>query len=201
MHLQLYLQHPQGHNAAFDDLYIANTLHHIARSIATVRFPSETYLEMLIPSSLRVPDSESDISLASAKLYLALHPLITDTERFIAAHITNMPSARIAHIIAKSACVIINHYTRMDHKHMIVSIWLTAERIFEAGLVSAFSIINQKKLSRVGEPNNYTATYNDKLQPIFLVTNLLASFSRRWKAGLVYIETWNAIAGIVVKML
>ncbi|EXJ75646.1 uncharacterized protein A1O5_00153 [Cladophialophora psammophila CBS 110553] len=199
--IQLHLEDLPTPNLLSDELYIASCLHSIARALTTVPVPTETFLEALIPYPLQVKSLGSEIDLSSATLYTALNPLFTDPDRFAGVGILNMASPRVVHVIAKSASVIIDHFTLLNEKNSIISIWLAAERVLEAGTVWAASLVHQQRWAGP-RPQHLSATGTDvALSPIVKVSSLLASFAARWKAGSVYVSTWEIVVESLWKMV
>ncbi|KIW98492.1 uncharacterized protein Z519_00153 [Cladophialophora bantiana CBS 173.52] len=199
--IQLHLEGVPAANLLSDELYIASCLHSISRALTTVPVPTETFLEALIPFPLQVMSLGSEINLSSATLYTALNPLFTDPDRFAGGGILNMASPRMAHIIAKSASIIIDHFNLLNEKNSIISIWLAAERVLEAGTVWAASLVHQQRLAGL-RPQHLSATGTDvTLGPIVKVSGLLASFAARWKVGSVYVSTWEIVVESLWKMV
>jgi hypothetical protein len=199
--LSLYLQEIPLSDGAADDLYAASCLHSITHALATVPFPTETYLESLIPTPFQVASLDSEIQISSAMIYISLHPLFTHPNRLAGRSLLDIPSPRLILAIAKSAAVIIDHFIKLNQRHMIVSIWLAAERVLEAGAVWAAYLIHQSRMSGRG-PHGIIALGTDfALAPIVKVSSLLASFAVRWKPGLTYVECWETLLELLWKMV
>lgn len=206
--LQRHLEEDVQQNVLSDELHIASCLRRISRTLqTTVPFPSEALLEALIPLPLQVTSPSLEINLSSATLYIALHPLFTDADKHDAdpssgGGIHGTASLRIIQLISKSACVVIDDFVRLNERNMIVSIWFAAERVLEAGTVWAASLVHQRHiidprlqlLPTRGDPS-------EALRPVIKVSNLLASFSARWKPGLAYVHVWEAVVELLWKVV
>jgi len=191
--LQLYIQDPSTLSKFSDELHVARCLQKLLCSLTTVPVRDEAFLEAQIPLSLQVTSLGSEISLPSAILYIALHPLLTDSDLFAEQNFMNRPSSRLVHIITTSASVIIDHFTQLNEKNSIISIWVAAERILVAGAVWAAGLMHRKHLSGPGLQGVSNPGTGVTLDPIIKVSSLLASFAARWKAGSSYVTTWNAV--------
>ncbi|KAL2433859.1 hypothetical protein ABEF95_011393 [Exophiala dermatitidis] len=199
--LTLYLRSIPPSDVLADELYVARCLHNISRVLATVSAPTETYLENLIPTFLQVTSLDSEISAHSATLYVALHPLFTHPDSFAGSGIFSNPSPRIIHLIAKSSAAMIDHFTKLNQRHMIISLWMAAERVLEAGAVWAAYLMHQRRASGRG-PQGVAAMATDlAFAPIVKVSSLLASFAARWKPGSTYVDNWETLVELLWKMV
>lgn len=199
--LRLCLEKVHPSDALADELYFASCLHNISHALTTVAVPTETYLESLIPISLQISSLSSEIKMPSATLYTALHPLFTHPDSFARSGTFNIPSPRIIHTIAKSAAVVIDHFTRLNQRQMIISIWIAAERVVEAGAVWAAYLIRERSLSGRALQGVAINGTDFPLAPIVKVSSLLASFAARWKPGSAYANNWETLVELLWKML
>ena len=186
-------------NDGSDEVHVAASLHNIKRKFDTVAAPSEAYLEAQIPLSLRITSFESTISLPSAILYLALHPLLTKLDMCIASEGMSRLSPRIVHLITTSAVVIIDHFTQLNENNLIISMWLGAERVLMGGAVWVSGLLHQKHLSGAS-PQGMLST-GTALSPVMKITSLLASFAARWKAGSAYMTIWNDVVDLLLQVI
>ncbi|KIW79388.1 hypothetical protein Z517_06000 [Fonsecaea pedrosoi CBS 271.37] len=203
--LQTYLRPSADHvsplHALSNELGVESSLHRIHRTLATVPVPSERYLEALIPQFLQVASAGSEISLSSARLYLALSPLFIDSDRFGNGVGMNAPSPRMVHLITESASVLIDHYTRLNQTTSIISIWMTAEHVLIAGVIWAAGLVHQHRLSGPRLQTISATGPGPALGPIVKVSSLLASFSARWKAGSAFVNAWETVVETLWQVL
>ncbi len=199
--LQLYLQDIPAPSVFTDELYIASCLHSISRALTNIPVPTERFLENLIPVSLQVISLDSEITLSSATLYAALHPVFTHSDCFAVGGLLSMPSPRLIRVIAKAASVMIDHFTQLNEDNMIVSIWQAAEQVLEAGTLWATSVVHQQLSSGFRSQSASGAAAGVVLSPIVKVSSLLASFSARWKDGSVYVSTWATVVELLWRMM
>ena len=160
---------------------------------------SEDVLESLIPQPLQIHSTTSDMSLNSARLYTALHPLFTRSELF-GSGMPNARSSRLFYIIAGSASRIIDHFAELDKDNKIVSIFIAAEQVCEAGLVWAASLPTRNKNAAV-EHQLAAKDISSAMAPIVKVSSLLASFAARWKHGTAYVTAWKSFVELLWSML
>ncbi|KAH0840803.1 hypothetical protein FOPE_05806 [Fonsecaea pedrosoi] len=203
--LQTYLRPPADHlsllHALSNELGVESSLHRIHRTLATVPVPTERYLEGLIPQFLQVASTGSEISLSSARLYLALSPLFIDSDRFGNGVGMNAPSPRMVHLITESASVLIDHYTRLNQTTSIISIWMAAEHVLIAGVIWAAGLVHQQRLSGPRLQTISSMGPGPALGPIVKVSSLLASFSARWKAGSAFVNAWETVVETLWQVL
>lgn len=197
--LQLYLAISSILNHSSDDLYLARCLLLIKRKFDAAAAPSEAYLEAQIPHALQVNSASTDISLPSAVLYLSLHPLLTNLDMFSHAEIISGLSSRMLLLIITSASIVIDHFTQLNNRNSIISIWLSAERVLIAGAVWVASLIHQKHSAAHNTPS--IAATSTLMNPIVKVSSLLASFAARWKAAESYVTAWNVLVDILWQII
>ena len=186
-------------DAPVTDLDVLRLLRDIMQYLTVSANLSEDVLESLIPQPMQIYSTTSDMSLNSARLYLALHPLFTRSELF-GGGMHDTSSSRLFYIIAGSASRIIDHFAELDEDNQIISIFMAAEQVFEAGLVWAASLPTRYKNVAVG--HQLTATeISSEMAPIMKVSSLLASFAARWKHGTVYVTAWKIFTELLWNML
>lgn len=150
-------------------------------------------LENLIPSPLQVRALPSTVSIDSARLYIALHPLFTASEAFSQPNAGAFPS-RLFHVVGNSACTIINHYALLNEENNIICLWMAAEQVLEAGLVWAVYIMNQRQSTPTafgGSQPMLQLSPSFVMDPIIKVSTLLASLTARWRNGSAYAQAWE----------
>lgn len=195
--IQIYLENVPALDILHDDLYVASCLHNISRAMENTSIPSEAFIESLVPLSHQISHFDSNITLASATLYLALHPLITDLDRFTGTDPVEIPSTRMIHLISSSASIVIDHFAQLDEKKMIVSIWLAAEQVLKAGIVWATHIFNNQRMSGTWLLNVPKIKTSVAFGPIIKVSSLLASFAARWHIGSAYTRVWETVVELL----
>lgn len=184
----------------FDELSILRHWNDIASAFTISPRPSEQFFESLIPLSLQVDLSFSDISIPSATLYLALHPLFTNQGIFSNPTPLNPPS-RLFHVIARSARTLIDHFAQLNENNRIISIWMAAERVLEAGLVWAAYLISQRSSSPTGEHSFLSIGTGVAMGAILKVSSLLASFAARWKGGSSFVDAWETFVELLWNLI
>ncbi|CAK7199578.1 hypothetical protein SEUCBS139899_002259 [Sporothrix eucalyptigena] len=181
-----------------DDLVVLRSLLQIRQQQETQPSSPDHILESLIPvplqvlpppvlSRARLADTAPLMSVQSATLYLALYPSPESVLSSRPGEVTMLPS-RLFQIAAASAYVIIGEFHRQNGRHRIVSLWMSAERIVEAGIVWVLYILCHP------QPPLDMGT---AIRPILQVSSLLASFSTRWKAGRAYSDAWDALVELM----
>ncbi|KAH8819321.1 hypothetical protein F5884DRAFT_9373 [Xylogone sp. PMI_703] len=184
-------------NTLSNDLKISVHLHNIAHQFTISPRPMEEFFESLIPQSLQVDPMSSDINIISATLYTALHPLFTSSDIYP----TNHPSSRLFDIVSRSASAVIDHFARLDKSNKIISIWLAADRVFEAGVVWATYLIRQCHVMSTGKNPITSIRASVIVSPILKVSALLASFAARWRGGSVYVDAWETLVQLLWNIL
>jgi hypothetical protein len=71
----------------------------------------------------------------------------------------------------------------------MISVWMVAERVLEAGAVWGLYLITIKH--RSPESNYAGMGMASALKPLQSCSTLLASFAERWKEGSVYVDIWE----------
>lgn len=153
--------------------------------------------------------NETDIALNSAILYNALHPLFTSNLKVPSgssqtSSLNDVSSTGLLRIIAKSASVMIDRFARLNDEDRIMSFWLTAEQVLEAGAVWASSFMTDSRGRTAAGDHGGISSSNgmrEAMGPILKVSALLASFAARWKAGSAYVDTWEAFVELFCNML
>lgn len=200
MRLQDNLEDHATPSSLSSELRLLSNLHSIFHWFTESPRPSEAYFESLIPLPMQVDTIDSDISISSARLYIALHPLFTTLDVYCSTT-PNDPGSRLFHIIANSASIMIDQYTQLNKDNKILSIWLATERILECGAIWAAYLINQSCITPRREfPLSGMGT-RTVMSPVLKVSVLLASLTARWKGGLAYVEAWEAVVELLWNML
>lgn len=95
----------------------------------------------------------------------------------------------------------IDHFTKLNQRQMIISLWMAAERVLEAGAVWAAYLMHQRRVSGRG-PQGVAAMATDlAFAPIVKVSSLLASFAARWRPGSTYVDNWETLVELLWKMV
>ncbi|KIV91136.1 hypothetical protein PV10_05712 [Exophiala mesophila] len=180
-------------NPSLEALSVLISLHNeVHRMDHSFQQPDEV-LESLIPGPLQVTAFPSTISIDSARLYIALHPLFTASDAFYQPNSGAFPS-RLFHIVGNSACTIINHYALLNEETKIICVWMAAEQVLEAGLVWAVYIMSQRQSTSTafgGSQPVLQLSPSVIMDPIIKVSTLLASFTARWRNGSTYARSWE----------
>ncbi|KUJ13382.1 uncharacterized protein LY89DRAFT_687518 [Mollisia scopiformis] len=134
MRLKTIIGNLDGHKQLLEELNILPYLHAIAQKLRDVPDPSERLLEELVPLPLRIYSTTSDISIALATVYTALHPLFTASETFW-NRIFDDALPGLLQLIAYSSLTIIDHVGRLNANNKVLSVWMTAERVLEFGAI------------------------------------------------------------------
>jgi hypothetical protein len=158
--------------------------------------PSEQFFESLIPLSLQVDEMRSDITIHSATLYVALHPIFTTLD-IISNGVLYNPLSRLFHVVAHSARTVIDHFARLNESNSIISLWMAAERVLEAGLVWAAYLMSQRKASPTGEHCFVSMGTGIAMGVLMKVSSLLVSFAARWQAGSSFVDAWETFIELV----
>ena len=182
------------------DLRILSYLHNIAHAFVTLPRPSEDFVESLIPEPMQVRSKNSDITLPSAILYSAMHPLFTTLDP-CCGRMLDEASLRLFHVIARSACTIIDHFVSLNKSNRIISLWMAAERVLEGGAIWATYLMSQHHTTSTEEQFFSNIETRIAMGPISKVSALLASFETRWKDGSVYMDVWEAFVELVWNVL
>ncbi|KEF57729.1 uncharacterized protein A1O9_05648 [Exophiala aquamarina CBS 119918] len=165
-----------------DDLNVLTHQQNIIEHITHFPLQSEDFFESLIPLHLQVRLTTSDISIYSATLYLALHPIFTTSD-----------------IVACSASAIIDHFARLNEDKKIISISMAASQVLEAGLVWATYLMCRHQTAQAG--SFYAMEPRLALGPILKVSALISSFVARWESGAVYAEAWETFVQLLWNMV
>jgi hypothetical protein len=182
------------YDALSSDLNILSCLHNIAQGFTAFPSQSEKYFESLVPLPLQVSSRCSDITLPSATLYTALHPLFTTTSDACSnSRVLSDTSSRLFHVIARSATIVIGHFDNLNQSNSIISIWMAAERVLEAGVIWASFLMSQRHTAPTEEHHFLGMETHIAMRPILKVSTLLASFAARWKDGLAYTNAWETL--------
>ncbi|KAL2400734.1 hypothetical protein ABEF92_004968 [Exophiala dermatitidis] len=115
--------------------------------------------------------------------------------------VTSLDSEISAPSATLSAAVMIDHFTKLNQRQMIISLWMAAERVLEAGAVWAAYLMHQRRVSGRG-PQGVAAMATDlAFAPIVKVSSLLASFAARWRPGSTYVDNWETLVELLWKMV
>lgn len=181
-----------------DDLETLCYQQHIVDQIKRFPFQGEEFFENLIPLRFQVSSPSSDISIRSAMLYLALHPIYTTSDAFscIPAHV---PTSRLFQIVAQSAVTIIDHFTLLNEQRKVLSVCMAAVQVLEAGLIWSTYLISLHQPAQSGLL--FAMEKGIALSPIMKVSALLASFVARWEGGSAYTEAWETFVQLLWNMI
>lgn len=153
--------------------------------------PSPADLEALISPTLNIPPGTrpSDMSLAQAQIYLALHPLFTSP-----AAGPHSCSPELLSNIAGAASAFIGCISKLNREHRVICIWSTTESVLQAGAVwGAYLILSKQGESKLLKNSSSTAFQpGSSVGPLLQCSALLASFAERWKPGRHYVQAWDA---------
>ncbi|KAL2397772.1 hypothetical protein ABEF93_004583 [Exophiala dermatitidis] len=115
--------------------------------------------------------------------------------------VTSLDSEISAPSATLSAAVMIDHFTKLNQRQMIISLWMAAERVIEAGAVWAAYLMHKRRVSGRG-PQGVAAMATDlAFAPIVKVSSLLASFAARWRPGSTYVDNWETLVELLWKMV
>ncbi|KAH8690800.1 hypothetical protein BGW36DRAFT_411575 [Talaromyces proteolyticus] len=181
-----------------DELQTLRILRTIHRELQLSPAQPASYFENMIPLPMQVHSIESDISIHSARLYISLHPLFTSS----GIYLTSTPS-QLFQIIAYSASTMIDHFTRLNAEHRIISVYLAAESILEAGIVWSVYLMSQHLSPSAGifHRDSINMSARTAMGPVLKVSSLLASFSVRWPPVSAYAEAWETLVDMLWIMI
>lgn len=174
-------------------------LHNIAKHLAMIPRPPLDALERTLPDTLRA-NADAEMSIDSARLYLALHPIFTDVD-VCSGPVHDSSSSRLLLLIATAASVVIEHYKRLNQENRILSLAMAADHVFEAGCVwTAYLMSWRNGLTSI---DSYTSDTSIRyiMEPIRQVSALLSSFMARWTGGSAYIRAWDALLDLLWPMI
>ncbi|EXJ92791.1 hypothetical protein A1O3_01344 [Capronia epimyces CBS 606.96] len=178
-----------------DELTVASHLLDLAEKFTISPRPPESTFERLIPVSMQLTSINSPISIHSATLYTALHPLMTNSDA-ASKGILNDSSMRLFHVIAHSASAVIDHFARLDGGRKIISLWMAADRVLEAGLVWASYLMYHRITTPGYRPSDSIGT-RVAMSPVLKVSALLASFSARWNSATAHVQAWETVVELL----
>jgi len=181
-----------------DDLNVLSHQQNIIEQITQFPLQSEDFFESLIPFPFQVTSATSGLSIQSAILYLALHPIFT-TPDVISSGSLNMSNSRLFQIISRSAVAIIDHFARLNEDKRIISISMAASQVLEAGLVWATYLVCRHQTAQAG--SFYAMEKRVALDPVLKVSTLIASFVARWESGATYAEAWETFVQLLWNMI
>lgn len=187
-------------SVVIDDLVVLRSVLLIRQQLELRQPPPEHVLESLLPVPLqvlevppltraRLADTTSPLmSVQSATLYIALYPAGISPDAILKGDTVSPPS-RLFHLSAAAACVLLNEFTRQNPRHRIVSLWMSAERIIEAGIVWVLYVLAQQQ--------HQPLDVGIAMRPILQVSALLSSFASRWRTGTVHVEAWETLVELM----
>lgn len=163
--------------------------------------PPYEHLEQLIPLQLRVARNAVSISLPSARIYLALHPLFTDRlYDLFSDQMAEQDKVDLWKIVATSASVVIESYVRLQKEQRLLSVWLAAERVLEAAAVSAIYFLVTRR-THVGSAEAAYNSLDESTLPLWKCANLLTSYAERWKEAIAYSRIWDTFLSLLSGVL
>jgi hypothetical protein len=198
MRLNRMVEHSTTPGMLSDELSALSHQQSIIEHITRFPLESEDFFESLIPLQLQVRSTTSGISIHSAMLYLALHPIFTTSDVHSSGSL-NVSTSRLFQIVAHSACTIIDHFTHLNEEKKIISICMAAVQVLEAGLVWATYLISRHQTAQAG--SFYAMETGLALSPILKVSALIASFVARWESGSAYAEAWETFVQLLWNMI
>ncbi|KAK7523030.1 uncharacterized protein IWZ02DRAFT_260707 [Phyllosticta citriasiana] len=150
----------------------------------------------LIPACLRI-NSESawgNVSLGQAQVYLTLHPLFTSPGAGTHCCSTNLLSK-----IALAAAAFIMHTHKLNKERRVISIWVSAENVIQAGAAwAAYLMLHSQRDSPLHDYHILNLADLPAIEPIVKCSSILASFAERWKGGRRYCQAWEAFADMLL---
>ncbi|KAK7632574.1 hypothetical protein IWX48DRAFT_638572 [Phyllosticta citricarpa] len=150
----------------------------------------------LIPACLRI-NSESawgDVSLGQAQVYLTLHPLFTSPGAG-----THCCSQNLLSKIAMAAAAFIMHTHKLNKERRVISIWVSAENVIQAGAAwAAYLMLRSQRDSPLHDYHILNLADLPAIEPIVKCSSILASFAERWKGGRRYCQAWEAFADMLL---
>ncbi|KAK8237093.1 hypothetical protein HDK77DRAFT_307152 [Phyllosticta capitalensis] len=164
-----------------------------------LNFPKDVSVDMesSIPACLRInlESGPSDVSLGQAQVYLTLHPLFTSPGAGI-----HCCSPDLLSKIALAAAAFITHTHKLNKERRVVSIWVTAENVLQAGAAwAAYLMLHSQRDSPLHD--YHVPKPIDKIppmEPIVRCSSLLASFAERWKGGRRFCQAWEAFTDLLL---
>lgn len=182
-----------------ESVVLYNRIRYITETLCISPLPPQERFESLIPSNLQISagSAKSIISTQSAEVYIALHPLFTSRGLEIFSDYPLQQAAmNLLHIIGNSACTIIGGYAQRWKQSKIISIWMAAERVLEAGAVWAtYLMIMRRKQTSSGGLSSIGM--KAVMKTLTSCSALLVGFAERWKEGAVYVEIWEIFLSLL----
>ncbi|KAL1890445.1 hypothetical protein Sste5346_008273 [Sporothrix stenoceras] len=187
-------------SVVIDDLVVLRSTLLIRQQLELQPTPPEHFLESLIPAPLQVlgvppltraslADATAPLmSVQSASLYITLYPVAMSPDMIVKGDAAQPPS-RLFQLSAAAACVLLNEFTRQNPRHRIVSLWMSAERIIEAGIIWVLYVLAQQ--------NHQQLDIGTAMRPVLQASGLLASFASRWKMGKAHVEAWDTLVELM----
>ncbi|KAI1617334.1 hypothetical protein EDD36DRAFT_160891 [Exophiala viscosa] len=196
MHLRTLFADSFTTNTRSAELCTLSHLQEIMDIISTSLELSEGNLENLIPITLQVPSVNTGVSLESATLYIALQSRVTELG-LLNPRVVHGPPSRLFQIVANSASTLIDHFIRLNEGNKLISVFMAAERVFEAGLVWSSYLFSHQTAITAGYQLPSRMSIKVMMNPIMRVSALLASFAARWKHGSAYVRAWEALVELL----
>lgn len=191
---------PPRPEALADELDVLRLLDNISDHFTAVPRTSPDILESLLLLPMEIDAITPMINIHSATLYLSFHPLFTTSEMHSSGPLDSQ-SSRLLHIVAHSATVVISHFAKLNDENRVISVWMAAERVLEAGLVWAYYLMHQRRTAATVGHTFSSLSTRAAVSPILKVCTLLASFTARWKNGLAYMESWEIFVELLWNMV
>ncbi|KAK8164121.1 hypothetical protein IWX90DRAFT_249915 [Phyllosticta citrichinensis] len=150
----------------------------------------------LIPVCLQI-DTESgweNMSLGQAQVYLTLHPLFTSPGAG-----THCCSQSLLLKIAMAAAAFIMHTHKLNRERRVISIWVSAENVMQAGAAwAAYLMLRSQRDSPLHDHHIPNLVGLPAIEPIVKCSSILSSFAERWKCGRRYCQAWDAFADLLL---
>ena len=184
-----------------DSLTVYKLLRQIAQGFTLTPIPHHAYFENLIPRHLRVASTDTVIGIQSAMLYVSLHPLFTASPSDIFSESPlDQSSSDLLKVVADSASAILDFYFQQSRGFKLISIWMSIERVLEAGAMWGTYLIVLRRTQTTSGGLSSIGT-SRAMGPLQKCSALLASFAERWKEGSTYFEVWETFLSVLWNVL
>lgn len=179
---------------------VSSSVANIAQTLMDTSDMSMADAVILIPPALRVELPHDRVTLSSALLYVTLQPLFT-TEEIMFGKPLDESTSNAFHIVAKSACTIIDRLRELNKSGKVLSLWMDADRVLRCGKIWLYYLVYHSQSGQVvgtQSPMNYAG---QSMAPVLQVTSLLSSFAARFKGASASLSAWEACVALLWPML
>lgn len=179
-------------NNNLESVDVLAELRKISQAFCSYDRQAIVHFQNLRPHELRLKHDAvpSSMSIASSTLHFALHPLFTSKIDSILGDHSVEIAADIIQLVANAALAKINIFMQTKRDAKIISIWLTAEQVLEAGAVWAVYLIILRR-TQTFQGGLASIGTSAAMNPLTKCSALLSSFAERWKEGTIYVEVWE----------